>query len=295
MIINYPIRFCYSRYFVNLCVSSNLKIYFYSLSSNTSYKSLVIDLLLFLFLGGIIWTINFIGQTSFPGNKLFPFFIRSMILVFLVTLCYVVNYKFSKKNLLNNDFLKFKSGSIKHYVSALILAILLIATIWIIIYFFYPFRILINSSSKINIIIELISYSLGNTLEEFLFRGFLLLALIRLFGKTKGILFISLLFGIFHLQGSGLTGEGFNMLLTTFTMSLLFIAVIYYSKSIWTAVILHITGNFLLHTLGFDGSTNGIFQINFIHSNPNIYFIFLVFEIVVITFALLVFSKATRN
>jgi len=76
---------------------------------------------------------------------------------------------------------------------------------------------------------------------------------------------------------------------------LLFIAAIYYTKSIWTAITLHITGNLLLHSFGFDGTNNGIFQLKFAASNLNANLITFIFEIVTISFALLLFSKAKKQ
>jgi membrane protease YdiL (CAAX protease family) len=256
---------------------------------------LVLDFILFLLFGGIIWAIDVIGQSSFPGNNFFPFFIRSIISVGLLTLSYYVNCKFSRKNVLNDGILKFNSRFIKQYLNGSILGCLLIATIWAIIYLIYPFEIIKKPYSIIRLATEVISYGLGNTLEELLFRGFLLLAAIKLFGKISGVLFVSLLFGLFHLQGTGFTREGLSMVMTTFTMSLLFISVIYYTKSIWTAVTLHVTGNLLLHTLGFDGASSGMFIIKFATSNVNEYLISLIFEIVVIAFALLVFFQSKKQ
>lgn len=258
-------------------------------------RPLVIDLLLFLFFGILIWLINIFGYTTFPGNKLFPFLIRSTILLFTLILSYYLNNKFSRKNLLNFDILKFKSRLIKYYLGGIILGCLLIATMWAIIYLIYPFELIKNPHSKIKLAIDIISYSLGNTLEELLFRGFILVASVKLFGKMGGVIFVSLLFGLFHLQGTGLTTQGLSMVMTTFTMSLLFISVIYYTKSIWTAVTLHITGNLLLHSLGFDGTNNGIFQMKIAASNPNWLFITLIYEIVVIAFALILFIKGKKQ
>jgi len=180
-------------------------------------------------------------------------------------------------------------------LGGILLGFVLIATIWGITYLIYPFQIIKNANSKINLAIDITTYSLGNTLEELLFRGFLLLASINLFGKIGGVLFVSLLFGLFHLQGTGLTVNGLSMVITTFTMSLLFISVIYYATSIWTAVTLHVTGNFLLHSLGFDGTNNGLFQIKFTASTINGLFITLIYEIVVIAFALAIFLKVKEQ
>ncbi len=258
-------------------------------------RALLFDIFLFLSICVVIWAINIIGQSSFPGNNLFPFLLRSAILLFAVTISYYLNYKFSRKNLLTFEILKFKPQLIKYYLGGMILGCFLIATIWIIIYLVHPYEIVRNSNSNINLVIDIISYSLGNTLEELIFRGFILLAAVKHFGKTGGVLLVSLLFGVFHLQGTGLTANGFSMVMTTFTMSLLFISVIYYSTSIWTAVVLHITGNILLHSLGFDGTNNGLFQIKFTASTINGTVLTLVYEIVVIAFALVIFIKGKKQ
>ncbi len=115
------------------------------------------------------------------------------------------------------------------------------------------------------------------------------LSAVKLFGKTGAVFLVSLLFGLFHLPGLGLTMQGLSMVITTFTMSLLFIAVIDYTESIWTAVVLHITINILLHTLGFDGTGNGLFHIEFAASDINGFFFTLVYEIVVIASAIVLF------
>lgn len=261
------------------------------MNTKSPYRALIFDFILFLFFGILIWIINIIGQSSFSGNNLFPFLMRSLILLFNLTLSYYLNYKFSRKNLLIYNTLKFKSGIIKYYLGGIVLGCLLIATIWAIIYLIYPFEIIKNPYSKINLATDIISYSLGNTLEELLFRGFILVASVKFFGKVGGILFVSLLFGLFHLQGTGLTVEGLSMVMTTFAMSLLFISVIYYTESIWTAATLHITGNLLLHTFGFDGTNHGLFNIRFFTSNVDGHILILIYEIVVIAFALVIFRK----
>ena len=261
------------------------------MSAKSPHRVLLFDLILFLSICVAIWTLNIIGQGTFPGSNLFSFLIRSIISLFAVTISYYLNYKFSRKNLLIFDILKFKYRLIKYYLGGIVLGCFLIATIWSIIYLIYPFEIIKNPYSKINLATDIISYSIGNTLEELFFRGFILLASVKFLGEIGGVLFVSLLFGLFHLQGTGLTANGLSMVMTTFTMSLLFISVIYYTMSIWTAVTLHITGNFLLHSLGFDGTNNGFFQIKLAASPINGLFLTLIYEIAVVAFALVIFIK----
>lgn len=263
--------------------------------TKSPYRALTFDYTMFLFFGVLIWIINIIGQSTFPGNNMFPFLIRSTIVLITLKLSYYLNNKFSRRNQLNFDMLKFKSSLIKYYLGGIVLGCILIATIWGIVYLIYPFEILKNADSKINLATDIISYGLGNTLEELLFRGFILVASVKLIGKMGGVLFVSILFGLFHLQGIGLTSQGLSMVMTTFTMSLLFISVIYYTQSIWTAATLHIAGNFLLHSLGFDGTNNGMLQIKFIVSNANGLLITLIYEIVAIAFALVIFIKGMKQ
>jgi len=265
------------------------------MNTKSPYRVLIVDLILFLFVGILIWIINIIGQISFPGYNLFPLLMRSLILVFCLIVAYFLNYRFSRRNRFTFNILQFKSGDIKYYLGGIAVGCLLIATIWAVMYLIYPFEIIKNQYSKTNPATDIISYSLGNTLEELLFRGFILVASVKLFKKAGGVLFVSLLFGIFHLQGTGITIEGLSMVMTTFTMSLLFISVIYFSGSIWTAATLHITGNLLLHTFGFDGTNNGLYTIRFATSNAIGHISILIYEIVVISFALAIFRKAKKQ
>lgn len=267
------------------------------MNKTTYHKPLLFDFILFLVIIAVVWAGHRVIIGVFPGNNLFPIIIRSVASIGLMIFSYYVNYRFLRRNLLNQDILQFKFHLIKQYSGGIILGCLLIATIWFIFYLIYPFEIIKSPDSTINAGIDIISYSLGNTLEELLFRVFLLIASVRLFEKIGGILVVSLLFGLFHLQGTGPTQEGLIIVITTSTMSLLFISVIYYTNSIWTAVTLHITGNLLLHTLGFDGTNNGLFQVRFSTSNMDGYSISLlvIYQIVVVTFALLIFINGRKR
>src|SRR6266581_2144091 len=119
------------------------------MNAKSPYRVLIFDFILFLSICVAIWTINIIGQNTFPGNNLFPFLLRSAILLFTVIISYYLNYKFSRKNLLSFDILKFKSRLIKYYLGGILVGCFLIATIWGIIYLMHPFEIIKNPNSKI--------------------------------------------------------------------------------------------------------------------------------------------------
>lgn len=260
-----------------------------------SHKALLLDSISFIFCGIILWAVNIFGQTVFPVNNFFPFLIRSLILLSILLVCYYLNYKFIRKNQLKLNTLKLKSSFSKYYFGAAVLGVLIIATIWTITYLIYPFSLSRNPGSTVVPVIDIISYGLGNTLEELLFRGFLLLSAVTFLGKAGGLLFVSFLFGLFHLPGFGLTREGLSMVITTFTMSLLFVSVIYYTESIWAAVILHIIGNILLHTLGFDGMNHGLFLVKFASSHTNRALLILIYEVVVLVFSLALLLKHKKS
>lgn len=254
-------------------------------------RSLKLDLYLFVFLGLLIGLINMVGYIFLPQNNQSGLVIRSLILISTVILCYYLNFSFTRKNNLGVQTLEFKYRSIKYYLGGVGVACLLLLTILAFIYLLYPFTISINPKSKVSLFNDFIFYTISNTLEELLFRGFFLIASVKIFGKAWAIVFVSLLFGLFHLLGTGVTMEGLRMVITTFSMSLLFISVIYYTSSIWPAVTLHITLNFLLHSLGFDGTNNGLFQMRFNDVNMNGFIITLIFASVVLLFAWFITRK----
>jgi membrane protease YdiL (CAAX protease family) len=265
------------------------------LNITTSNRRLLVSLVLFLIFGMTVWAIAIWSEILFPGNDLFPAFIRSFLMAGLLAMTFYLNYKLAARNELGVEALIFRPGLVKQYLGGIFLGFLLPVTIWTITYLFFPFEILKNADAGVDWVTVVISYCLGNTLEELLFRGFLLLAALKLFGKTGGVIFVSLLFGLFHLPGLGFTQEGLVMIMTTFSMSLLFIAVIFYTRSIWTAVFLHITGNLLLHTVGFDGGTGGLLLIKFSAPLINGAVITVIYETVVVGFALCLFFKSKQH
>lgn len=265
------------------------------MNTTTSNKTLLVDALVFMAISVGIWVLIVIAQSAFPGTNTFPIFARFALLLLAVIGAVFLNKRFFAKNQLSSEILKLQPRLIQDMAVGIVIATLLVVVLWGLIYLIHPYNILIDTESKPRLSSELISYTLGNTLEELIFRGFLLIALVKAWGKFGGIAAVSVLFGLFHLQGTGLTIQGLSMVLTTATMSLLFISVIYYTKSIWTAVSLHITGNFLLHSLGFDGASTGVLHIVFKSPNTNDVFFTIIYEFVVLLFALIVFKHTRKS
>ncbi|HEU5081548.1 MAG TPA: type II CAAX endopeptidase family protein [Opitutaceae bacterium] len=89
-------------------------------------------------------------------------------------------------------------------------------------------------------------YLAGNFGEELIFRGYLLLTLAKRWGDARAVLVTSFLFGLFHLPGlSGIVA--LKMVCTTFLGGCLFARVFLSTRTLWTAVAMHVAGNIVLH------------------------------------------------
>jgi len=104
---------------------------------------------------------------------------------------------------------------------------------------------------------------LGNSVEELIFRGYLLVTLRRSLGLTRALAITGLLFGLFHLPGmSGMAA--LKMVCTTVAMSVVFALACVRTKSLWTAIGVHGFANLLLHNvLGLSGGQQSVLRMQF--------------------------------
>jgi len=111
-------------------------------------------------------------------------------------------------------------------------------------------------------------YLLGNSVEELIFRGYLLVTLRRSLGLARALAITALLFGLFHLPGmSGMAA--LKMICTTAAMSVVFALAYLRTGSLWTAIGLHAATNLLLHrVLGGSGERQSLLQMQFERSWP---------------------------
>jgi len=103
-------------------------------------------------------------------------------------------------------------------------------------------------------------YLLGNSVEELIFRGYLLVMLRRWLGLPRALAISGVLFGLFHLPGmSGIAA--LKMVCTTAGMSVVFAMSFVRTKSLWTAIGVHVSANMLLHrVLGMSGEQQSLFR-----------------------------------
>jgi membrane protease YdiL (CAAX protease family) len=121
---------------------------------------------------------------------------------------------------------------------------LLLAALWVQV----PFRFQRGPLTGPNLGWQTAEYFFGNSGEELIFRGYLLLALIRAWGIGRAVLATSVLFALFHLPGLG-GATALKMMATTFLGGCLYAYGFLLTHTLWTAVGLHVAGNIVLHQI----------------------------------------------
>lgn len=213
--------------------------------------------ILFCALAIAAWGLNFLGQFAFPSANVVPYFIRTTITLIIVLLLikltvYLLNKCGLPGNLVGSPVVRrvFVNLSIGTVIGSVIILMLMTG-----LYLFNPFRIVNGNLHGWMLLRECYWYLLNNTIEELMFRGFLLLLLIRIVDWQRAALVMALPFGLFHLSYAGFFPEGFKMVLTTMSLSFVFSYSFILTGSIFTAIAVHVSMNILNHAmLGLDGA-----------------------------------------
>jgi len=143
---------------------------------------------------------------------------------------------------------------------ALLIAAASLALVEALLYTFAPFHFRRGPLDEMGALKEACSYLLENSLEELMFRGFLLVILSRFIGWRIAILVLALPFGLFHLQGSGISVASLKLVASAAIYSFVFSLSYLLTGSMWTAISAHVTSNILFHMLlGIDGKNSGMF------------------------------------
>lgn len=126
---------------------------------------------------------------------------------------------------------------------------------------------------------EIAGFLLSNVGEELVFRGFLLLFLMRIVGLRWALVIIAGLFSLFHLPGlSGIAA--LKMACTTAAASYFFAAMFLLTRSLWGAIAAHFMGNVVLHkVVGLSGGTAALKPVlhgTYPSSDPGFWGMFLV-------------------
>ena len=252
----------------------------------------------FILLSLTIWIINLLVQQVFPTDNNFPFCIRTICSAAAVFLLYLGTKRLLAKNNITNDVLGLSPSSktIRNILFGILVAVSVLILTESFVFVFVRFHFVFGSISGINAFKHAISFLLTNTLEEFIFRGFPLLILSKMYGWRKAVFILALPFGLFHLFGLGLGMVGLKMVLTTATYSFVFCYSYIVTDSIITAISVHWFSNVLLHIVaGLDGEGNALLQPKFSTYLPtfDIGFLALLLSVIVVAY-LLFFSIRKR-
>jgi len=212
---------------------------------------------IFLLLAVTCLGTNFVGQMFFPGLNTFPIAVRAL-LSGLGLLALGLGSEWLLARQFHGEITLGLTPSAKSLAGLLVGSVggvIIVAGMAVGLWFFSPFHFDHGTATFRQILPDVQNYFLGNSGEELVFRGYLLIILARRFGLNVALLFIAGIFGLFHLPG--LNGyAALKMCLTTASLSYLFAAAFLASGTIWAAVALHFVSNVVLHKI--TGLDNGV-------------------------------------
>lgn len=238
-----------------------------------------VTMVLFIISAIAAWIINIVGHSFFPLTNLAPYIVRTVITIITDLVLVYVSFRLLKQNCLAKEALglSISSKTVTDIIWGVIIGILAISLIAVLVFAMIPYHFVAGSMGGEQAFLEGISYVVGNTLEELMFRGFLFILLSQLIGWRKTAFITALLFGLFHLQGIGLTINGLKMVITTVCFSFVFSFSFVLFRSMWTSISVHVMSNLLLHTItGLDGGNRAVYQPVFEENWPEGYDIGLV-------------------
>lgn len=135
-------------------------------------------------------------------------------------------------------------------------------------YLFVPFHWSRGALAWPDLWWQIFEYVAGNSGEELMFRGYLLIVLWARWGLASALLIVALLFGVFHLPG--LSGAAaVSMICTTAFGSYLFAFSYLLTGSLWTAFGLHVGSNVFLHHVFGLGNGKSLLAVQLHEAWPN--------------------------
>jgi len=217
-----------------------------------------------LFIGFAIaaWGINVFTQIAFPSQRLIPFFVRTTTLLATDLALIYISFRLLKQNGLPATALGLSDSTtiIPSLFWGTLIGVIAISIIAGILFLHTRYYFVPGSMSGTQVLQESIFYLAGNTLEEIIFRGFLFIICSQLTGWRISAIIMAVLFGLFHLQGLGLTIDGLKIFSTTACYSFVFSFSFVLFRSLYAAISVHVVSNILLHSItGLDGANNAMF------------------------------------
>ena len=216
------------------------------------------SLLLFVTGAVVLRLLSIAGWAFFPGDGVIPQLGRILIPLGFSIALVGLNQRLLARDGFAADALGLKLTPVRagaFLASSLIMALVfaaMAAGLWLVM----PFHYQRGPLSLTALGLRAMEYLAGNAGEELIFRGYLLLLLRRQCGLTAALVITGLLFGLFHLPGlSGMAA--LKLTCTTFLGGTLFAYGFLITRTLWSAIALHVAGNIVLHhVLGLSGQTS---------------------------------------
>ena len=220
------------------------------------------------------WGVNVVGHTLFPSQNFVPFCVRSAITLGTDVAIIYTSFRLLVQSGLPQGALglAFSKKAILDIVWGGMIGAIAVAMIAGMLFVFVPYHFVsgslgISAASK-----EVVSYVVGNLLEELIFRGFLFVIFSQLVGWRISALILAIPFGLFHLQGTGISIDGLKMVATTACYSFVFSFSYVFFRSLWAATSVHVMSNTCLHVItGLDGENKALLAPTFDRNWPTNY------------------------
>lgn len=213
------------------------------------------SLLLFVAGAVVLRLLTIAGWMFFPGTGAGPQTARIVIPLLFCGALVALNQRMLARDGFPADALglHLTRARIAGFIGGALAMALVVAAMGAVLGLLVPFHYGRGPLSWTKLGLQAFEYLGGNTAEELVFRGYLLLLLIRHLGVAAALAITGLLFGLFHLPGlSGLAA--LKMVATTFVGGTLFAYGFLLTRSLWTSFGLHVVGNLVLHqVLGLSG------------------------------------------
>lgn len=207
------------------------------------------SLLLFITGAVMLRVLSMTGWAFFPGDgRVGPQLARVLIPLCFAAALVVLNQRLLRRDGFPADMLglrpTFRRAGWFVMGGLVIIPVIgiLVGALWL----FVPFHYERGTLSFPALIWQSAEYFGGNSGEELIFRGYLLLILVRHLGLPRALIITGFLFGLFHLPGlSGLTA--LKMVCTTFLGACVYAYGYVLTGTLWTAIGMHVVANIVLH------------------------------------------------
>lgn len=218
------------------------------------------SLLLFVASAVVLRALAVAGSAFFPGDRLVPNLARVLILFLSAAGLVLLNRMFLDRDGFRRDVLGLRPAPahLWGFLAGAVTITAVVAALFGVLWLLVPFHYVRGTLSAGQLVWHAAEYFSGNWGEELMFRGYLLLIIMRRFGLPSALIVTGVLFGLFHLPGMA-GWSALKMVGTSFLGGCLYAYGYLLTRTLWTAAGLHVTGNIVLHHVFGASNQNSLF------------------------------------